>query len=157
MNTSLTGKSGRTPTYVLVRLALIATLLVLASCGGSSASSAAAPIEGYWQWEGDGVQQTKSVGSGNFVGTIVQVASIGQCAAPAGRVVLKLHGSGQHYTGQDEWFRDTDCARRFSTDAVVDLTNGNKTAHLCSTGPFTDVAAAHNCLDLMQRPNYKPK
>ena len=138
-------------------LAWCALLLLVASCDGTcGGQSAAQPIEGYWSWEGDGVQQVKSLGSGNFEGTMVKLASIGQCAAPVGRVVLKLHGSGKHYTGQDEWFRESDCARRFSNNAVVDLMNGNKTAHLCSSGPFTDVQAVSNCVDLARIANYKP-
>jgi len=144
--------------HVRGHLAVVIGLFVLAGCTGlcGSQAAAAAPIEGYWSWEGDGVQQVKSLGSGNFQGTIVQAASIGQCAAPVGRVVLKLSGSSQHYTGQDEWFRDSDCARKFSNDAVVDLTNGNQTAHLCSTGPFTDVAPVHDCVDLKRLAGYKP-
>jgi hypothetical protein len=59
-------------------------------------------------------------------------------------------GSGTHYTGQDEWFRSGDCARKFSNDAVVDLRSGNAVAHLCSTGPFTDVSQVHDCTDLMR-------
>ncbi len=139
------------------RLAVVGLLLVVASCGGTCGSQAAAqPIEGYWSWEGDGVQQVKSVGSGDFDGTMVKVASIGSCAAPVGHVVLKLHGSGTHYTGQDEWYRTSDCARKFTHDTVVELTNGNKTAHLCSSGPFTDVAPVSNCVDLVRISNHKP-
>jgi hypothetical protein len=135
-------------------LGLVALLFALASCGGGQSAQ---PIEGYWSWEGDGVQQVKSLGSGNFQGTVVQAASIGQCAAPVGRVVLRLHGSGNRYGGQDEWFRDSDCARRFSADAVVDIINGSQTAHLCSTGPFTDVAPVSNCVDLKRMAKFKPK
>lgn len=139
-------------------LALATLLVVAASCGGfcGSQPAAAAPIEGYWSWEGDGVQQVKSVGSGSFEGTMVKLATIGQCAAPVGHVVLKLHGSGTHYTGQDEWYRTGDCARKFSNNAIVNLTHGNQTAHLCSTGPFTDVAPVSDCVDLARIANYKP-
>jgi hypothetical protein len=143
---------------LFAHLALAALLLILAACGpmcgGGQASTQ--PIEGYWSWEGDGVQQVQSVGSGNFEGTMVKVASLGECAAPVGYVVLKVHGSATHYTGQDDWYRTGDCARRFSNDAVVDLTNGNKTAHLCSTGPFTDVAPVHTCVNLTRIANFKP-
>ncbi len=149
------------PSSLRAGLAWVVTLLVVASCGGTCIGTcgghAAEPIEGYWSWEGDGVQQVKSLGSGNFEGTLVKVASIQRCAAPVGRVVLKLHGSGKHYTGQDEWFRESDCARRFSNDAVVDLINGNNTAHLCSTGPFSDVPPGSPCVDLVRIKNYKPK
>ena len=136
--------------------ALVALMLVVASCGGTCGTqSAAQPIEGYWSWEGDGVQQI-TVGSTGFAGTIVKASSTSRCAAPVGRVVLKLTGSGNHYTGQDEWFRDSDCARRFSNNSVVDLINGGKTAHLCSSGPFTDVAAVSNCVNLDRILNFKP-
>jgi hypothetical protein len=135
---------------------VVALMLVVASCGGTCGSqSATQPIEGYWSWEGDGVQQI-TAGSTGFEGTIVKASSIGRCAAPIGRVVLRLTGSGNHFTGQDEWFRDSDCARRFSNDAVVDLINGNKTAHLCSSGPFTDVAPVSNCVDLSRILDFKP-
>jgi hypothetical protein len=137
-------------------LASMAVLFLVAGCGGTCGGAAAEPIDGYWQWEGDGVQQVRSTGAGSFEGVIVKVASIGQCAAPKGRVVLKLVGGGTHYTGQDEWYRDGDCARRFSNDAVIDLSHGNQTAHLCSSGPFTDVAPVHNCLDLKRIASYKP-
>ena len=131
-------------------------LFVLASCGAlCGGSPPTQPIEGYWTWEGDGVQQIKSIGSGNFQGTIVQAATIGQCAAPVGRLVLKLHGAGTHYTRQDEWFRDSDCARLFSNDAVVDLTNGGQIAHICSNGPFTDVPPISSCVDLKRMPQFK--
>ena len=137
-------------------LALMALMLVVASCVGTSGSQLAPqPIEGYWSWEGDGVQQIRNVGSTNFEGAIVRASTTSQCAAPVGRVVLKLTGSGNRYTGQDEWFRDSDCARRFSNDAVVNLVNGNKTAHLCSTGPFTDVTPVSNCVDLSRILNFK--
>jgi hypothetical protein len=140
------------------RIGWVALLLLVASCGGTCGTIQAEPIEGYWAWEGDGVQQITSLGSGDFQGAIVKAStSIGKCAAPVGRVVLKLHGSATHYTGQDEWFREANCVRRFSTDAVVDLTNGNNTAHLCSTGPFTDVAPVSNCEDLARLPNYTPQ
>jgi hypothetical protein len=136
----------------------VALLLFGASCGSICGSqSAAEPIQGYWAWESDGVQQITSLGSGDFQGTIVKASSIGRCAAPVGRVVLKLHGSAKPYTGQDEWYRESDCVRRFSSNAVVDLTNGNNTAHLCSTGPFTDVAPVSDCLDLVRLPKYTPQ
>jgi hypothetical protein len=137
-------------------LALMALMFVVASCGGNCGSQPAAqPIEGYWSWEGNGVQQIRNVGSMNFEGTIVQASTTSPCAAPVGRVVLKLTGSGNRYTGQDEWFRDSDCARRFSNDTVVNLITGNKTAHLCSTGPFTDVTPVSNCVDLSRILNFK--
>jgi hypothetical protein len=136
--------------------ACIALILVVASCGGSCGGQPAAqPIEGYWSWEGNGVQQIRNVGSTNFEGTIVQASTTSPCAAPVGRVVLKLTGSSNRYTGQDEWFRDSDCARLFSNDAVINLINGNKTAHLCSTGPFTDVTPVSNCVDLSRILNFK--
>jgi hypothetical protein len=133
---------------------LVALMLLVASCGTCGSQPAAQPIEGYWSWEADGVMKV-TVGSTGFVGTIVKASSTSQCPAPIGRVVLKVTGSGNHYTGQDEWFRDSDCARRFSNDTVVDLINGSKTAHLCSTGPFTDVAPVSNCVDLSRIPNFK--
>ena len=86
--------------------------------------------------------------STGFVGTMVKSSSTSRCPAAVDRVVLKLTGTGNHYTGQDEWFRDSDCARLFSHDTVVDLTNGSKTAHLCSSDPFTDVPPVSNCVDL---------
>src|SRR5689334_9605318 len=96
-------------------LGLVALLSVVASCVGTCGSQPTAqPIEGYWSWEGDGVQQIRSVGSSTFEGTIVRASVTSRCPAPVGRVVLKLTGSGTAYTGQDEWFRDSDCARRFS-------------------------------------------
>jgi hypothetical protein len=146
----------RTP---LARVGLVTLLFALASCGtcGGASATPAQPIVGYWSWEGDGVQQVISLGSGNFQGTMVQLASIGACAAPVGRVVLKLQGSGNHYTGQDEWYRESDCARKFSNNTVVDLTNKGQTAHLCSTGPFTDVAPVSDCIDLKRILNYKAK
>jgi hypothetical protein len=139
------------------QLALVTVLVAAASCGSFCGSSQAVtqPIAGYWSWEGDGVQQIKSADSG-FEGTVVKVATFGQCAAPLGRVVLKLSGSGTHYTGQDEWFRFSDCARRFSNNAVVDLKNGNQIAHLCSTGPFPEVQQVSNCVDLTRIANFKP-
>jgi hypothetical protein len=137
-------------------LAFVVLILVVGSCGGICGSPAAAqPIEGYWSWEGNGVLQIRNVGSTNFEGTIVQASTTSPCAATVGRVVLKLTGSGTRYTGQDEWFRDSDCARRFSNDTVVDLINGNKTAHLCSTGPFTDVGPVSNCVDVNRILNFK--
>jgi hypothetical protein len=137
-------------------LAYMALMLVVASCGGTCGGQPAAqPIEGYWSWEGNGVQQIRNVGSMNFEGTIVQASTTSPCPAPVGRVVLKLTGNSTRYTGQDEWFRDSDCARLFSNDAVLNLINANQTAHLCSTGPFTDVTPVSNCVDLSRILNFK--
>lgn len=121
-------------------------------CGDSGAS---APIVGYWTWD-DGVIQVKSVGSGKFEGRFVK-ARTGECPPAVGRLVLKFSGSGTHYTGQDEWYRTPDCATRFSKDAKFDVSNGNQSAKLCSSGPFTDVPAKSNCKELTRLPNYKPK
>lgn len=128
----------------------------MTACGPTCGRAAAQPLEGYWSWEDDGVQQVKSTGSGNFEGTMVKLSTTVECPAQVGHVVLKLHGSGTHYTGQDEWFRTGDCARKFSVDAVVDLLKSNNVAHLCSTGPFTNVPSAHGCTDLKRVTNYKP-
>jgi hypothetical protein len=125
-------------------------MLSLGACGPSCGQTAASPIEGYWSWEGNGVQQITSTGSANFQGTVVKQSTTSECPAAVGRVVLKVHGTGAQYTGQDEWFRTGDCARKFSNDAVVDLSSGNALAHLCSTGPFTDVSPVHDCTDLMR-------
>ena len=144
------------PTAKRSGLAFMALMLVVTSCGGTcGAQPAGQPIEGYWSWEGNGVQQIRNVGSTNFEGTIVQASTTSPCPAPVGRVVLKLTGNGTRYSGQDEWFRDSDCARLFSNDAVLNLINGNKTAHLCSTGPFTDVTPVSNCVDLTRILNFK--
>ena len=126
----------------------------IAACGGSS-SSAPAPIVGYWSWN-DGVVQIKAVASNSFEGAFVQ-ARTGSCIPAVGHVMLKLTGSGTHYTGQDEWYRLRDCASMFTHDTKVDLSNGNSNATLCSSGPFTDVAPVSDCKPLTRLPNYKPK
>ena len=139
-------------------LALIVLMLIAESCGGTCGGQPVAqPIAGYWSWEGNGVQQIRSVASTSYEGTIVQASTTSPCPAAVGRVVLKLTGSGTRYRGQDEWFRDSDCARRFSNDAVVDLVSGKNTAHLCSTGPFTDAAPVSDCVDLTRILNFKQK
>jgi hypothetical protein len=138
------------------RTALLVSLLSLAACSPICGQISAQPIEGYWSWEGNGVQQIKSTSSSDFEGTIVKESTRSECPATVGRVVLKVHGNGTHYTGQDEWFHTGDCARKFSTDAVVDLVKSNNIAHLCSTGPFTDVGPVHDCTDLMRLATYSP-
>ena len=136
-------------------MAVLAVLLSVAACGPTCGQAAAQPIEGYWSWEDNGVQQIKSTGSGKFEGTIVKQSTTSKCPAAVGRVVAKLDGGGTHYTGQDEWFRIGDCARKFSNDTVVDLMKSNGVAHLCSTGPFTDVSPVHDCTDLIRITNFK--
>jgi hypothetical protein len=143
----------RTKVRLKLTISLVAVLLV-AACGGSQASPPAEPIVGYWTWH-DGVLQVKAVGSGSFEGSLVQPRT-GDCPPPIGHVILKVKGSGMHYKGGDEWYRTNDCAAMFSTDAKVDLVDGNKTANLCSSGPFTDVAPQSGCLALMRIANYKP-
>jgi hypothetical protein len=135
-------------------MALLAVLLAVAACGPTCGQAAAQPIEGYWSWEDNGVQQIKSTGSGKFEGTIVKKSTTSKCPAAVGRVVLKLDGGGTHYTGQDEWFRNADCARKFTNDTVVDMMKSDSIAHLCSTGPFTDATPVHDCTDLTRLSNF---
>ena len=90
-----------------------------------------------------------------FVSQIVSFSGTMMQSVAQAWLMLKLTGSGTRYTGQDEWFRDSDCARRFSNDTVVNLLNGNQTAHLCSTGPFTDATPVSNCVDLNRILNFK--
>jgi hypothetical protein len=147
--------AGGTIRSVRWRLALLVLACTAAACGNSSSGSPAAPIVGYWSWN-DGVVQIKSVGSNSFEGAFVQ-ARTGSCIPKVGHVMLKLTGSGAHYTGEDEWYRLRDCASMFTHDTKVDLSNGNNTATLCSSGPFTDVAPVSDCKPLTRLPNYKPK
>jgi len=149
----LTSSASRTLPRGMVWLAIV---LAVAACGPTCGQAAAQPIEGYWSWEENGVQQITSTGSGDFEGTIVKQSTAVECPAKVGRVVLKVHGSGTHYTGQDEWFRTGDCARKFSNDTVVDLMKSNSVAHLCSTGPFADATPVHDCTDLMRLASFKP-
>jgi hypothetical protein len=132
----------------------IAVALVTVACASTQSGSSAAPIVGYWNWH-DGVLQIKSVGSGSFEGSVAQLRT-GQCIPALGHVILKIKGSGIHYTGGDEWYREGDCATQFSTNATVDLVGGNKTANLCSSGPFTDVPPVTSCLALQRIANYTP-
>ena len=136
-------------------IVLAALVLATSTCGASGASSAApAPIVGYWTWN-DGVMQIKAVGSGGFEGALVKAESL-SCGPKLGHVTVKLTGSGTTYTGQDEWYRLSDCAAKFSTDAKVTVSNGDQTATDCSSGPFTDVAPIHDCKVLTRITNYKP-
>jgi uncharacterized protein (DUF2147 family) len=133
---------------------MLAAVLIAAACASTQSGSSPEPIVGYWSWH-DGVLQIKSVGSGSYEGSVAKLRT-GVCLPPLGHVILKIKGSGAHYTGGDEWYRDGDCATQFSTDAKVDLVNGNQTANLCSSGPFTDVPPVSSCLALQRIANYKP-
>jgi hypothetical protein len=140
-----------------VRLRLTITLaavLVAAAVAVTHWGPNTEPIVGFWSWH-DSVLQVKAVGSGSFEGSVVERAA-GACRPTVGHVVLRVTGSGAHYAGGDEWYRQQDCAARFSTDARIDLTDGNAIAMLCSTGPFADVAPVEDCVDLQRIVDYVP-
>ena len=137
---------------VVALAALVIGTATCGTCGGGNAAQQ--PIVGYWTWN-DGVMQISAIGSNTFEGALVKAES-GTCAPKVGHVILDLIGSGTSYTGQDEWYREADCAAKFSTDAKVTLSHGNNTATDCSTGPLTDVAANHNCKTLARLPTFTP-
>ncbi len=113
------------------------------------------PIVGFWGWH-DSVLQVKAVGSGSFEGSVVKRPT-GACPPAVGHVVLKVTGSGTHYAGGDEWYRQQDCAARFSKDARIDIADGNTIATLCSSGPFADVPPVEDCVDLQRIADYVPR
>ena len=138
---------------VRARLAItVAAVLVAAAVAVTQSGLASAPIVGYWSLYGS-VLQVKAIGSGSFEGSVVQQAT-GKCRPPVGHVILRVTGSGAHYTGGDEWYRQPDCAARFSKDARVDLADGDTVATLCSSGPFSDVAPVEDCVDLKRIAGY---
>lgn len=122
---------------------IVAVLLAAAACGtcGSRSDS----ILGYWTFKG-GIVQIKVSGSG-FAGVIVATPQSGPCAEPDGYVLLKLSGSGNHYTGSEEWWSEPTCQRLYSNTAVIDVSGA--TAHMCSKDPFPD-PGPDDCVD-MQR------
>ena len=134
---------------VLARTLLPAAVLVFAGACGTCgcASTSAAPIVGYWSFKG-GVVQVKADGS-QYDGTIVSKPQSGSCAEPVGYVLLKLSGSGSHYTGEEEWWSEPGCERMYSNTAVIDISGS--TAHLCSKDPFPG-GGESECVD-MQRLN----
>jgi hypothetical protein len=110
---------------------------------------------GYWADTSGGVVRISSVGSGNFEGKVVQSRTSGDCPAEVGRVIIKVHGSGTHYTGSDEWWQAPQCDRRFSNTTTIDLSHGNQTAHLCSKDPFPGEPPS-NCYDMTRQASFKP-
>lgn len=138
-----------------LRLAIpVAALLVVAAVAVTQWDLTAAPIVGYWSLYSS-VLQVKAVGSGTFEGSVVESAT-GKCKPPVGHVILRVTGGGAHYTGGDEWYRQQDCAARFSKDARIDIGAGNAVATLCSSGPFSDVAPVEDCVDLKRIEGYRP-
>ena len=127
------------------RVFVAATTMVLAaSCGGFCGSSgSSASIVGYWTFKG-GVVDIRPAGSG-FNGIVVRRPQSGPCAEPDGYVLLKLNGSGNHYTGQEEWWSEPTCERLYSHTAMVDV--AGDTAHLCATDPFGG-SSDSECLDM---------
>jgi hypothetical protein len=124
-------------------LVVVATVILAGACSPFCAAASTAPILGYWSFKG-GVVQVRENGS-RYDGVIVRRPTDGDCAEPDGYVLLKLSGSGSHYTGAEEWWESPGCDRRYSNTAVVDL-NGN-TAHLCSKDPFPGQADSE-CVDM---------
>jgi uncharacterized protein (DUF2147 family) len=129
----------------LVTLGLAA--LLASACGGGSAQ----PINGYWSFKG-GVIQVRAEGPG-FSGTVVRQPQSGDCAEPIGYVLLKLSGSGSHYTGAEEWWEAPGCERRYSNSATVDISGD--TAHLCSKDPFPGPPPSE-CVDMKRLKSLPP-
>ena len=123
-------------------LAAAGAALLIGACGACG-GSAPAPITGYWSFKG-GVVQVRAAGSG-YEGVITRTPQSGDCAEPVGYVLLKLTGSGSHYKGQEEWWEDPGCERRYSDSATVDVSGD--TAHLCSGDPFPGPPPSE-CVDM---------
>jgi|SRR5579859_5698862 len=121
---------------------VMAILMITASCG-TGGMSASAPIVGYWTFKG-GVVQVREEGTG-YLGVIVRRPQSGTCAEPTGYVLLKLSGSGNHYTGSEEWWEEPSCSRLYSNTAVIDVSGA--TAHLCSKDPFPG-GGESECVDM---------
>jgi len=98
---------------------------------------------GYWTFKG-GVVDIRPVGSG-FNGVVVRHPDNGPCSEPDGYVLLKLNGSGNHYTGQEEWWEEPNCERIYSNTAVIDV--AGDTAHMCSGDPFPNPQGSE-CVDM---------
>ena len=126
---------------------LAAVLLLAGSCGtcGGGSTSATASIVGYWSFKG-GVVQVKP-GGPQFEGVIVRKPQSGTCAEPVGYVLLKLSGSGNHYTGAEEWWTEPTCERMYSNTAVIDVSGS--TAHMCSKDPFPG-GGESECVDMLR-------
>ena len=94
----------------------------------------------------------KNSGS-DFQGVVVQKRTQGDCPEPVGDVLLKLSGSGTHYTGQWQWWQSPSCNRKFAGGAILDLKDGDNTAHVCSKNPFG--GGGSQCLDFKRVSNFK--
>jgi hypothetical protein len=129
-------------------VSLTGAVIWLSACGGfcGSSSSANAPIVGYWSFKG-GVVSIQPAGAG-YDGTITRQPTDGPCAEPVGYVLLKLSGSGRHYTGAEEWWDSAGCVRMYSNTATVDISGS--TAHLCSNDPFPG-AGEQECVDMQRQ------
>ena len=130
----------------LVGLALAS--LLACTCGVAPRGQ---PISGYWSFKG-GVVQVRAEGSG-FQGIVVRRPQSGACAEPTGYVLLKLNGSGNHYTGSEEWWEEPGCQRRYSNSATIDISGD--TAHLCSKDPFPGPPPSE-CVDLKRLKSLPP-
>lgn len=135
------------------RVLIFGAVLLVSGC--SLNICAPEPIEGYWSSPAGAVIQVKRSGS-DFIGTVVQKRSQGDCVEPVGDVLVKLQGSGRHYTGQWQWWQSPACARRYAGGATLDLRNGDQTAHLCSKDPFSSSGGNSQCLDWKRVSNFKP-
>jgi hypothetical protein len=132
--------------------AVVSMAVLTAAC--SFGQSSPEPIVGYWATDAGAVVQVKKVGS-DYQGMIVQKRSQGDCIEALGDILLKLKGSGQHYTGQWQWWHTPSCETRYADGATVDLKDKNNTAHLCSKDPFPG-SPPSECLDLKRVSNFKP-
>lgn len=112
-------------------VALLAALLLLGACAGVC-GGASSPVVGHWTFKG-GVVDIQPSGGG-FQGVITQRPTDSACPEPVGYVLLKLSGSGNHYTGSEEWWLLPDCSRVYSNTATFDLSGAS--ARLCSRDPF---------------------
>ena len=125
---------------------------VLLISGCSLNICAPEPIEGFWSSPAGAVVQIKKNGS-DYQGVIVQKRAQGECPEPLGDVLFKVSGSGQHYTGQWQWWQSPSCNRKFAGGATLDLKNGNNIAHVCSKDPFG--GGGSQCLDFKRVSNFK--
>jgi hypothetical protein len=136
-------------------VALLALAPVLAGCSllGLGAASPQ-PIAAYWTNPPGGVLQVKATADG-FQGLVVEPRTGGSCPEPRGAVFIKAKGSGAHYTGQVQWWHTPGCDYKYSDKMTLDLKDGDKTAHMCSTNPFSS-GPRDSCVDLKRVDNYKP-
>jgi hypothetical protein len=119
--------------------ASLAVALAVTLTAGAAQASAAAPIEGVWNFESGQVRVSANA-NGTFTGIVVAPTEFADCSHPAGDVIWQITGSGEDYTGTHEWLNPpkSDCSPAGLGEATWTITAAGSTEEtmtFCTAAP----------------------